>query len=154
MTTTCPQHKAGGAVRQVWQWQRQGYPGRSQLGSEQSSVQAAVCQPQSPPFHVPLAWRRLLWCFGAASRGCCLCCSTLTLQKPFRAWGLTTQEFSSQLAGTRSHCQDLHLALMKPPGGLDQRVLRLRPGLFLPRWHFGSSRACIYQCPRHLLRTG
>lgn len=95
-----------------------------------SRVPAAVpcATPCTDPWH---DWD----CYGVLC-GYWLCCSDLTLNKAFHAMGLMMKEFNSQLSGTQSHCWGIRLALTRPPRSLGQRVLRLKPGLFPPRWHF------------------
>lgn len=57
--------------------------------------------------------------------------------------GLTMKGFNSQLSGTWCHCQGLCLVVTKPLRGLGQMVLKLKPGLFAPSWHFCFWRAGI-----------
>lgn len=71
------------------------------------------------------------------------CCSNPTSNKAFCAMELPMKGFNSQLSGTRSHCQGLCLVVTRPPRGLGQMVLRLKPGLFPPSWHFCFWRAGI-----------
>ena len=53
------------------------------------------------------------------------------------------KEFNSQVSRTWFHCWGTRLALTRPPGGLGQRVLGLKPGPLPPRQHFYLWRAGI-----------